>query len=139
METSTSDVKLFLSREIQNTRVDLTCAELSENVFNRQITRKSARKILQKMPFIRVRYNLYVSCSKSLLLPCSLMHAEESLLKPAQKSLAANFGHILSLAHNGVPSIPVLLSSQRESPCKLVIILEGGKQSCEIRRCLSAC
>lgn len=96
MEIKTKVAEESLSKVLQNARFDLICVELSDIVLNRRISRNHVDQVIQRKPNIRVRHNLCLFCSKFVLLPLTLLHAENVSLQQAQINVVNNISLLLS-------------------------------------------
>lgn len=79
VEIKTSVAASSLSRAIGNASMELICCKVGNETFVRRIPKTYMEQLIQQMFDLNVNYVLYVCCSESGILSCTLIYGTTSI------------------------------------------------------------
>lgn len=103
METSVSSSSL--SRAVLIANADITFVKVGDNQFKQHKNREHIGQIIGQMVVISVNYNLYVSCSETALLSCTLTYVPNDFLQSKHDCFLSSAGPLVTWAHVKTPII----------------------------------
>lgn len=121
VEIKTSVADSFLSHTIQNASVDLFCVEVGTPQFVNRIPQHHVGQIIQQLAVLHTQYGLYVTCSETALLSCTLIHCSESILLRARSILHTMGSRLLPWAYEPEPSLPQFVTGRTKTILKSIL------------------
>ena len=87
VEIKTSIAASSLSRALNHAGIDVSCVEVGDQECSNRIPREHIGQLLQQTVVLHVNYGIYVSCSKTAFLGCTLVRATDLLLEACKSCL----------------------------------------------------